>query len=90
MDPPREARPMRAAMSVRRPAGGFVVSGPVRRDLYPKPEPAPGTVPVREYRTCACGRRFPVYAGLSGRPPKRCYRHRYGDRLRDRAGVSRA
>lgn len=82
-DPPREARPMRAAMSVRRPAGGFVASRP----LYPKPEPVPGTMPVREYRVCPCGRRFPVYAGLGGRPPRHCFNHR-GTNARRRAARS--
>ncbi len=63
-------------MSDRAPAGGVF--------LYPKPDPIPGTVPVREYRRCrTCDRRFPVYR-LLGRPPVRCWIHR---RKRGRVGV---
>lgn len=90
MDPLGAAWPMRPAMSDGAPAGGFVVSRAVRRDLYPKPEPAPGSMPVRSYRECLrCGRRFPVYA-MPGRPPRRCLEHRYGARIRGVQRVSRA
>lgn len=61
---------MKAAMSVGRPA-----SGSMRAALYPKPEPAPGSAPVRAYRRCPCGRRFPLYE-LPGRPPTHCFVHR--------------
>jgi hypothetical protein len=59
--------------------------------MYPKPEPAPGTFAVARYRTCPCGRRFPLYEGTMGRPPTHCYPHRRQadrKRLARRAGVS--
>lgn len=85
MNPPQGACPIRDAMSEGRQAGGFVAS---RASCYPKPEPVPGTLVVRGYRTCPCGRLFPLYA-LPGRPPMHCFNHR-GTRSRNLAGRRRA
>lgn len=82
MDPPRDARPMRAATSAGQPAGGFPVS------RYPKPEPAPGSMPVIAYRTCPCGRRFPIFR-LPGRPPTHCFPHRGTSARRRQAHLQR-